>query len=157
MDLVDRYLTRHVLELAQETSLDGVMATLGLPQSDRLDRRSITNTWYFPLDGAHAGWEERVTVFEEPPGAATSLRVQHLLVAPHTGEVVKGWVVGVKDVLDAWTRRVATETAMKPAKVGANLHFQREGHARVTVSRSRLPISKAWHVVFTEVTLLPRS
>ena len=65
--------------------------------------------------------------------------------------------MGVKDVLDTWTKRVATEIAMKPAKVGASLHFQREGHPRVTVSRSRLPISKVWHVVATEVTLLPRS
>ena len=64
MDLVDRYLTRHVLELAQETSLDGVMATLGLPQSDRLDRRSITNTWYFPLDGGRSALLD--SVFHDP-------------------------------------------------------------------------------------------
>lgn len=166
MDVVERIMNRNLLALGEERSLADVMRTLSLPverdprrPGANVDPRSGTNTWDYPLDGEHASWDERVTVWCEPAESAevTSLRVQHSIVLPRDGAVESGWVVGTKALLDAWSKRLATECGAKPTKMGSMLEFAREGRPTLSVSRAKQGSAKAWHTVSTEIVLVPRT
>ena len=123
---------------------------------EKADRRSITNTWYLPLEGTE-GWEERVTVWVEPvEDDPSNVRVQHSIVLPRDGAVENGWAVGTKSLLDAWSKRLSTDLATKPTKIGSRLEFPRDGRPSIHVSRARLGSTKVWHVVLTEVSLRPK-
>lgn len=155
MDVIQHLIGRGLLALGEEKTLEAVAQTLSLPM-DRADARSMTNTWYFPLPDAGERWEERVTVWTEPPGAEpTKLRVGHSIVLPKDLPIEKGLVVGLQPLLDAWNAHLKGAFGAA-TKVGTARGYAREGLPTVVVGRARLGTSKVWHTMSTDLDLLPR-